>query len=77
MPPFTLYNKKIKKPTKKNYLSERKVREFFGRTVKKIKSKSNSRGLNGLENNIMEKVTKFYEIQNYYLDELEEERPLF
>lgn len=73
--PNHIVNKKIKKLVRKNYLSERKVRDFLGRTVKKIKPQRNFRGLDGLERKIMEKATEFYEVQKNSLDELQEERP--
>ncbi len=70
-----LVNKEIKKLTRKNFLSRRKVRDFSGRTVKKIKPRRNFNHLKGLERRIVEEAEEFYEVQKTSLDEMQEKRP--
>lgn len=73
--PSHLVDKKIKKLTRKNYLSKRKVKDFLGRTVKKIKPQRDLRKASGLEKRIMKKTKRFYDIQKECLDEMQKGRP--
>lgn len=73
--PDHILNRKIDNLERKNYLSKRKVKDFLGRTVKKIKPRKGPGGCNGLERKIIKKAGKFYEIQKTALDEMQEERP--
>lgn len=67
--------RKTGKLIRKNYLSERKVKDFLGRTVRKIKPKRYIQNPTKLERKIITKVRRFYDIQKECLDEMQEERP--
>ncbi|KXA91404.1 hypothetical protein AKJ63_01495 [candidate division MSBL1 archaeon SCGC-AAA259D18] len=73
--PDHLVQKELRKLKRRNYLSERKVRDFSGRSVTKIKPKKNYGGTKGLKKQIMKKAGKFYEVQKEALDQLQEIRP--
>lgn len=73
--PNHLTNKAIRKLVRKNYLIKRRIKDFLGRTIRKIKPKRSSRGLSGLEKRIIDKSWKFYNIQKNALDQLQEARP--
>lgn len=73
--PNHLVNKKIKELTRKNYLTERKVKNYLGRTVRKIKPKKRPRNPTRLEKRIMKKTEKFYDTQKNSLDRIQKERP--
>ncbi|KXB01165.1 hypothetical protein AKJ41_02500 [candidate division MSBL1 archaeon SCGC-AAA259O05] len=74
--PNHLVEKKIQKLKRTGYITERKVKDFSGRTVKKIKPRRNPKRTNGLKRKIMEKSQNFYDVQKSSLDELQEERPV-
>lgn len=60
---------------RRNYISERKVKDLLGRKVRKIKPKRRSKDLTGLKRKIMEKVRDFYEVQKSSLDKMQAKRP--
>ncbi len=73
--PNHLVNKKIKELTRKNFLSKNKVKDFRGRTVKKIKPKRNLKNPSKLERKIMRLIKKHYDKQKQCLDKMQERRP--
>lgn len=73
--PDHLVEKVIRKLTRKNYLIQRKVKDFLGRTVKKIKPKRGSRGLGGREREILEESWDFYNVQKDSLDRIQKGKP--
>ncbi len=73
--PSHLVENKIKKLTRKNYLSKRKVKDFLGRTVRKIKPQRDPRKATRLENKIMKEAKEFYDIQKECLDQMQKGRP--
>jgi len=73
--PDHLVNKKIKELTRKDFLSKNKVRDYRGRTVKKIKPKRNLKSPSKLEKNIMRKIKNHYDEQKRCLDKIQDERP--
>ncbi len=73
--PDYVVQKSIRKLKRKNYVNERRVRDFRGRTVKKIKPRRSPDGLSGVAKKIMKKCSEFYSVQKNSLDEMQEERP--
>ncbi len=73
--PSHLVDKKIKRLTRKKHLSKRKVKDFLGRTVRKIKPQRDLRKPSGLEKRIMKKAKEFYDIQKECLDKMQKGRP--
>ncbi|KXA92861.1 hypothetical protein AKJ65_06935 [candidate division MSBL1 archaeon SCGC-AAA259E19] len=73
--PDHLVQKELRKLKRRKYLLERKVRDFSGKTVRKIKPKKSYRNLKGIKKQIMKKAGKFYDIQKEALDQVQEMRP--
>ena len=67
--------KSLRELRRKNYVNERRVRDYRGRTVKKVKPRRSPRNLSGIKERIMDKCSEFYEVQKSSLDEMQEERP--
>ena len=73
--PNHLVNKKIKELTRKNFLSKNRVKDFRGRTVKKIKPKRNLKNPSKLERKIMKLIKNHYDKQKQSLDKIQKRRP--
>lgn len=73
--PNHLVEKSIEKLCRKNFLHMKKVRDYLGRTVRKIKPKRSPKGLEGLERKIMDEAESFYDVQKGALDQIQEGRP--
>ncbi len=63
--------KNIRNLVRRNYLLEKKVRDFSGRTVRKIKPKRGFGSLSELDREIMKKSKNFYEVQKDLLDKMQ------
>ncbi|KXA99178.1 hypothetical protein AKJ42_03605, partial [candidate division MSBL1 archaeon SCGC-AAA261C02] len=70
--PDHIVNKSIKKLERKGILSERRVFNCLGRTVRKIKPKRRPKRLSGLDRRIVEKADHHYEVQKNALDQMQE-----